>query len=292
MTRTFDLSTRAMLVNLNLRNWSGRKFDKAVTDEVDRLHGSHDAGRYTKILIAGPAIAAVKRAASAIRKEHYRLTLPWRDAGERILPAAAFNEYSAKMRKLEAEFAAAADEFCRDYAASLATAAARLNGLYNPADYPAPGAIRGLFGCDVKISPLPSGNDFRVALADEATRAIREAIEADTKASVDAAMREVWNRLYDGVKHMADRLGARPGKKGRRSPIFRDTIVENLRDLVAVLPKLNITGDKELARLRKEVEEKLCGDHPERLRRDAKLRKSKAKEAAAIADKMAGFMGG
>ncbi len=48
---TQSISDFAMLVSLNIRQWSGRKLDRAVTKEVDKSHGATDGGRYNKLLV-------------------------------------------------------------------------------------------------------------------------------------------------------------------------------------------------------------------------------------------------
>ena len=42
-----------------------------------------------------------------------------------------------------------------------------LNGLFNPADYPAPDKISGLFTMRVDVDPMPTAEDFRVALSED-----------------------------------------------------------------------------------------------------------------------------
>ena len=74
--------------------------------------------------------------------------------------------------------------------------------------------------------------------------------------------------------------------------IFRDTMIENTRELCALLPRLNFADDPNLEAMRQEVEQSLAGNHPDALRNDPDLRRDKAAEAKAIMDKMRAFMGG
>jgi hypothetical protein len=96
-------------------------------------------------------------------------------------------------------------------------------------------------------------------------------------------MKEVWDRLYERVKHMAEKL-ADP------KAIFRDTMVENTKELCALLPRLNFMDDPDLESLRQQVESSLL-KHPEALRNDPDLRRDTAAEAKQIMDKMSVFMG-
>ena len=70
----------------------------------------------------------------------------------------------------------------------------------------------------------------------------------------------------------------------------RDSVVTNLVKLVDVLPKLNVTGDPELERLAAQVRASLLVD-PQELRESESVRSETAKNATAIAQRMAAYMG-
>ena len=47
-----NLSDRALLVQLSISQWTARKFDKKVTNDVANTHGvASSAGRYNKALL-------------------------------------------------------------------------------------------------------------------------------------------------------------------------------------------------------------------------------------------------
>jgi hypothetical protein len=72
--------------------------------------------------------------------------------------------------------------------------------------------------------------------------------------------------------------------------VFRDTMVENTRELCALLPRLNFADDPNLEDLRQQVEGSLLL-HPDALRNNPVVRQDKAREAKDIMDKMSAFMG-
>jgi hypothetical protein len=156
-----------------------------------------------------------------------------------------------------------------------------LNGMYNDADYPSEDEIANKFKMDMAIFPVPA-TDFRVSIASEELTRIQQDVEARVKDAQQQAMKEVWTRLYDRVKNMAEKL-ADP------KAIFRDTLVDNLREQCDMLTRLNFTDDPNLEALRSEVEANLL-KHPDALRNDPDLRRDKAAEAKAIMDKMSSFM--
>ncbi len=138
---------------------------------------------------------------------------------------------------------------------------------------------------------MPDAGDFRVTLGDEEKERIKRQITAAVEASLQVASRELWQRLYEAVSHLAERLEAyKVTEEGVEHP-FRDSVVTNLVKLVDVLPNLNITGDPELERLAAQVRTSLIVD-PHELRKSESVRTETAKEATAIAARMAAYMTG
>lgn len=136
-----------------------------------------------------------------------------------------------------------------------------------------------------------TAGDFRVALGDEEKDRIKRQIAAAVEASLQVASRELWQRLYAAVSHLAERLQAyKVTEEGVEHP-FRDSVVTNLVKLADVLPKLNVTGDPELERLAAQVRASLLVD-PQELRKSEPLRTETAKTAAAIAHMMGAYMTG
>lgn len=287
------LSEKAMLSSLTIKAWSGRKLDRKVTHEVNTAHGAAaDAGRYNKALVSRDALAEIVTIGNAARNEHYRFTLPWLQDGSRILPAAAFNNYTAAMRKHSEDFDAAVVKFIAGYGDYVEDARKRLNGMFNAADYPTAHDIAARFAFQRSILPVPSGDDFRVSVADEQAAMIRADIEAKATEALQTAMQDVWARIADNVGHMATKLAEfEPGKPGERaSGIFRDSLVENVRDLASLLPSLNITNDPALIRVHDQITSKLCTHDAETLRDNGALREETAAAAAAIASSVADYM--
>lgn len=103
------------------------------------------------------------------------------------------------------------------------------------------------------------------------------------KEAEQAALKDVWNRLYERVKHIAEKL-ADP------KAIFRDSMVENAKEICALLPRLNFADDPNLEAMRQQVEASLL-KHPDALRNDPDLRRDTAAEAKKIMDAMGAFMG-
>ena len=287
-----SLSSRAMLCSLSISVWSARKHDPDASQEIAQRHGAQaDAGRYHKVLLPKAALAEIQKTVSDARQEHSFMTLPWDDNGYRVLPAAAYMDHTEKMRELSNRFTPAVEALAHEFGNLVEQAKARLGGLFRPEDYPAPDELRSKFSFETKVMPLPDAGDFRVTLGDEEKERIKRQITVAVDASLQVASRDLWQRLYEAVSHLAERLQAYQVTEDGVEHPFRDSVVTNLVKLVDILPKLNVTADLELERLATQVRASLLVD-PKELRKSESVRTETAKAAAAIARRMAGYMAG
>jgi len=279
------LRDNAMIVRLSISTWTARKFDKGVTAKVNSDYAvSESAGRYNKVLIAKEAIQEITRAVSAARTFHYVNTLPWDDGGGRILPSKNFLTYSKKMRELKELYEKAVRDFLANYDEYRNDSAVKLGKMFNPADYPGKKEIEHKFGFGTDIEPVPSAEDFRVDVSSSDSVKIKKELEARVKDRVVEATKDLYVRLNDVVGKFADKLAD-------KDAIFRDSLIENVVELVNLLPKLNVADDPDLDKLCKETQKKLCAMEPETLRNDPKVRTKATGDAQAILNKMSAYLG-
>jgi len=280
------LSDRALLVQLNISTWSANKLDKEISAETNAIKGvQQSAGRYHKSLLPMcDLLDDIKKKATLIRTKFYDNTLPWGVKGIQILPTANYLAFMTDFRKERAEYEQLVNRFVPEYPQLVVDAQRFLGAAYKPADYPEPHEIGDKFKMDMQVMPVPN-TDFRVNIADEELQRIHDEVEARVKQAAKGAMMDVWQRLYDKVKHLAEKLDD-------PKAIFRDSTVNHLVDLCEMLPRLNVMDDPNLEAMRQEVEAKLAGYNPDTLRADVKVRQTVATEANDIAAKMAAFMGG
>lgn len=279
-----NLSDRALLVQLNVSQWTARKYDRRTSVEVARNHGTTlDAGRYNKALLPmADLLENIHKKTNAVRTKYYANTLPWGIDGTQMLPTSNYLAFMAEYRKERDEWNSLVRLFVDNYDDLKDNARRVLGSLWDPTDYPARHEIGSKFHMDMAIYPVPS-SDFRVSIASAELTRIQQDVEKRVQESQQKAMTDLWQRIHDRVKHMAEKL-ADP------KAIFRDTLVENIREQCAMLTRLNFAEDPNLEALRQEVESKLI-HHPEALRNDPDLRRDTAAEAKAIMDKMSVFMG-
>lgn len=280
------IQTRAMLVRLSVSMWTARRYDKKVSDKAAQdFKAGDNAGRYNKMLVAQDAIAKIQKIVGEARDWHYTNTLPWQDDGQRILPAANYLKYTQAIAKFRSRFDEVTREFIDSYPSLVEDAKIRLGEMYNVADYPNLGTIAEKFAFDVVVSPIPSANDFRVNLNSSEIQRIQDDIEKRSNLALNAAVKDLWERVREKVAKMQERLSS-------ADAIFRNSLVDNMVEMVELLPRLNLTNDPELEIIRKEIESKLCSFNPQTLREDEVIRGQVAESAQEILDRMSGYCGG
>jgi hypothetical protein len=192
------------------------------------------------------------------------------------------------MRQREADWTPLVESFIAAWPGYVDDSRQRLNGLFNSADYPSTAELRRRFSFRWTVRPVPTAGDFRVELGAAEVDAIRQQITDGLNATVQAAMVDVWNRIKTVVSAMAERLRAYDPAKPGAAP-FRDSIVGNIRELLEVLPSLNLTNDPNVSRFADEMRA-LCAVDAQALRDNMFTREDVAARAEAMLDQMRQFV--
>jgi len=280
---TTGIHTSAMLIELNISTWTARKLDKRVSEEVDvNKQTKARAGNYNKNLLAGTEVldALVKYSANA-RAWHNRQTLPWSDSGMRLLPMASFFEYKNQLGILENNFNLLVDSFIKSYPDLVSAAAFTLGTMFNREEYPSADSIKGKFGFNYFFSPVPVSGDFRVDAGEAAIKELQMHYESEFDRRLQTAMQEAWDRLYDCLGHMKDRLT----DDGEKKKIFRDSLIDNANELVEALKHINITKDPKLEQARVELAQAIVGVEAKELRDNKTIRQDVLTQVDSILSK-------
>ena len=280
-----SLIDKALLVQLNISQWTARKYDKKASRKVaEEFHSYIDQGRYNKALLPmNGLLDRVHKKTTLIRTKFYTNTSPWGIEGTFMLSSKNYLSFTNEFRKEKGEWQYLVDDFLNNYDDLRQDAQRVLGQLYNEDDYPSQDMLARKFSMDLAIFPVPS-TDFRVAIGDEELAEIQKDVERRVVDAQNHAMQDLWDRLYKQVEHMTEKLSD-------PKAIFRDSMVENARELCSLLPRLNFTDDPNLENLRQQVEANIARHHPDALRNDPDLRQDTAAEAKAIMEKMKTFMG-
>jgi len=279
------LTERAMVMNLSISLWQGYRLDKEASRQVTASNGAaSDAARVNKHLVPKEYLAPVVTAANAVRTHFYDNTLPWRDNGDRLMTRKRYMAFIETHERLVGEFKEAVDRFLTiKYPSAVEQAEFRMGDLHNPNDYPSASELRYRFRINLDIDALTTSNDFRVQIDKEHVDKVKAAMEQAAEQRVQGAMQDVWKRLATTVGNFFERMDT-------PDAVFRDSTVNNLAELVELIPGLNVLDDPDIELVRRQIEQKLTGITAKDIRKDPALRTELAGEAKAIMDHMSGFM--
>lgn len=266
------IAEKAMLVNLSVQTWSTNIHDKDVSRDVAaRNHaGFPDAGKFMKRLLPMKAVKDITFYANQARKTHYHLTMPWDDAGHRVLPVTRFKEYKDTMDDLIDKRLDARNAFLKEYPAHISEARTNLGNLFNPDDYPDATALVSKISMEYHFSVVPDVNHFQAQLGFEETEAIRADIEEQINNRTSAAIADLYLRLQTMVNHCASKLDVDPLDPDAKQKKFRKNMVEDMQNILKVIPDLNIVQDQQLNDLCFEAMESLEGVSTDNLKKASK----------------------
>ena len=287
MTR-FNIDTCAMLVEVNVRQWTARKLDKTTTEEVliGKSAGSKGAARVNKNLLAGrPELETINQCVGSIRTYLYDVTLPWSDSGLRLLTTAKFMEFNQRMQEFEDKFNSLVDDFVHTYPTLITAQAMALGDMFNRNEYPTPDDIKHRFDFRVNYMPVPTSGDFRVDVGNDAQAELQNKLAKLADERIENAMGDIKTRLKDHLKRMSDRLTVDYTGHKAQPRMFHASLLETANELCSLAKDLNITGDKDLEEARIKLHEAVNGLDVDDLRKDLDTRQAVKKDVDNILSK-------
>jgi hypothetical protein len=279
--QTPSISSAAMLVELSISTWTGRKLDKRASTEVTtQNNAAKGVANVSKKLLGDCAeLDAVQKFTANARNVHYACTMPWSDTGLRLLPTKQYFKYHGEMTGLQNEFERIVKTFLDAYDWEIQNAQLKLGALFNADEYPTRASLESRFRFGMNYMPLPAAGDFRVDIDAEATAVLQTHYDNYYRTQLESAMADVWQRAHDAISKMSERLDY---SDSTNKKVFRDSLVENMRDIVNLLGVCNVTNDPTMDGARRRLDQALTGVTPDALREDAYLRAQTKREVDAV----------
>ncbi|MFH5806303.1 hypothetical protein [Alienimonas sp. DA493] len=240
------------------RTLSAEQKDEAASP-FDAESGSLSASK--KLLdTKHPALRAAAKVRHAAVSHWKSSSLPYPEAGVRLLPRTDLPAFERRMGDLQAELADAAAEVdrCRDELVSRARR--RLGDLFDPADYPP--SLAPLFGLSWDL-PAVEPPDYLRRLSPRLYRQECDRVRQRFEQAVQLAEQAFAQELAQLVEHLRERL---TGGENGGPRVFRDSAVENLTEFFARFRRLNVGGNAELDAVAAEAEGLMRGVDPADLR--------------------------
>jgi len=289
-----SISSSAVLIDLSISTWTGRKLDKRASNDITAQNGAaKGVANVSKKLLGDCAeLDAVQKFAANARNSHYSMTMPWSDLGMRLCPTKKYidaNGYERTMTELQTEFHRLVNVFLDAYSWEMQNAQLKLAGLFNPDEYPTRDALASKFKFRFVAIPLPDAGDWRLDIGNEAASVLRSGYEKFYGDQLKTAMSDVWGRAHDALSKMSERLDYADDTTKK---VFRDTLVSNVQEIVDLLDTMNITADPVMTEAHRRLDAAMQGITPDALRADAYLRattKRQVDEVKRIIDNLPGL---
>ena len=127
-----SISSSAMLVELSISTWTGRKLDKQASQVVTTTNNASSgvANVHKKLLGDCAELDMIQKFVGNVRNEHYAMTMPWSDTGIRLLPTAQYFKYHRVMTDFANSHKELITKFLNAYANRVADAQDKLGDLF------------------------------------------------------------------------------------------------------------------------------------------------------------------
>ena len=266
-----SISSAAMLVELSIGTWTGRKLDKKASQAVTSTNNADKgvANVSKKLLGDCAELDAVQKFVANSRNVHYACTMPWSDTGLRLLPTTQYFKYHEEMTHLQTEYKRLVEVFIDAYSWEIQNAQLKLGDLFNADEYPTADSLISKFRFKINYMPLPDAGDWRVSIGNETEDALRSQYEGYYAQQLQTAMGDVWRRAHDALTKMCERLDYADDNTRK---VFRDSLVSNVHDMIELLGACNVTGDPVMTAAQRDLDDAMRGITPDALREDAYLR--------------------
>ncbi len=280
--KTMDPTKRVIKSHLTVRCFGNKRRDKEATREInEEKNAKSEIGTVDRNILVKEAVEPVYREERRLRAAHERHTIPYRDGGRLVL-LSRFKEWYSEMEACKDAFYDEVDKLVANLPMWIDRTRDQAGSWWNPTLVPEADYLRKRFKVEHRWSSLTFG-DFDVLehLDDEYKAKVAEEIREQGRQDVEKAVGDVYRELLTRIKEMAKRVSPETSRIVRKP-------FEDFRDLVSMIPEMNLTGDPRLDNLYKEVVLEFGEIDPEEVKgTDDHARKRMSERLAEIHDKFA-----
>ena len=184
--------------------------------------------------ISHPAFKAVTAVRGRVVSYWKGISLPYPEAGIRLIRQDRIDEFASKMREFQEELAEAVENLDRHYHELKRAAQRRLGTLFNAGDYPE--SLRNMFAIEFdfpSVEPPAYLEQLNPGLYEQECQRVQSRFDEAVRLAEEAFTAE----LAKLVSHLTERLS---GQEDGKPKVFRDTAVENLTEFFQRFQQLNV----------------------------------------------------
>jgi hypothetical protein len=284
------LSDKVVLVKLTIRRAALTRRDAVLTANLQAQEKDNSLTVLTKLFKdKDSAINQIMSKYGEVYQYHKKHTLPYMDAGPRILPNDLYMEYTQEMKHRIAQVDNLLDTYMPMYDQLVLDDVMYRNsghaaGRANVSEYPNAEDFRLSMSAELRFQPMPDASHFLFDLSDEDVASFKRAEEE----AAQAANADTVQRMLKPIQALVTKLGEYQGLKGER---FHNSLVENVIDGCTLARKLAINPTPELLADIAELEDAVQGylKDVEMIKGSANKRVEAKKKLQDVASKMAMF---
>lgn len=269
----------AMLISLSFTFGKQGGEDKALTQELCDRHGSSNkAVKGTKLVICKEAFAPLKKLTGEWKDRLRRVTAAWDIPGVYLckpvnVPKAIAlrDEYTPLLNVQKASHLIERLDEWKELTK------AQTKGAFKEAEFPEKKALIRDVTWTMGVMPLPESEALRRIkdIDDTLMEELTKSHNARVQSGIREGMASAYTKLISPLQNMVKVLGT-------DKPKIFESLVENVRGIVAEIPGLNLTDDPQLAAFAKEAENLLSSLDADTLRDSPVIRQETAQKAADI----------
>ena len=243
--QTTKLSDKVVLVKLTMRRAALTKRDNFLTDKVQRQEGDASLTVLTKLFRnRDSVINQILSKYNEFYGYHKKQTLPYVDAGPRLLPNELYFDYTQEMRKRIADVDNLLDVYMPMYDQLVQDDvmyrnAGHMAGRANASEYPTAEQFRQATSVEMRFQPMPDARHFLFDLSEEDEASFKRAEDE----ALAAANADMVSRMLKPLAALVTKLSEYQGLKGER---FHNSLIDNVIDGCDTALKLAINPSQEL----------------------------------------------
>tara|TARA_R110002020_G_scaffold199424_7_gene400839 strand:- start:2826 stop:3734 length:909 start_codon:yes stop_codon:yes gene_type:complete len=254
MNSTISISSSARLVELGISVVTGSKLDRKASEKVNADNNSQDnVARVTKNIFAhSDVLPEIVKLAAEARQAHAKLSLPWNDSGQRLIPNAMIQDHMKAMGEYRSKFEAMVGDFQAELPSLREQAKVALGDLYNALDYPI--LIRDIdyyvarkFRFCLDYPPVPENGGFINGVLDDVKDELNDLHQDGFDRKLKMATQEAWDRMYKCLERLSRQLTDKEDGTPKR---LYESLLTEAEAICKNLKAFNLTNDPDMEKAR------------------------------------------
>ena len=284
------LADKVVLVKLTQRKAALTRRDKVLTNTVQAQYNDSSLTVLTKLFRDKNApVYKIMTKYNEVYAYHKQNTIPYVDAGPRMLPSTMYFEYMQEMKqrvavvdKLIAHWMPVYDDLVQADIMYRNTGLA--SGRANVDEYPSAEQFSQSMSNDIRMQPMPDASHFLFDISEEDLEAFRRSEQE----ALALANNDTVNRMLKPLVELTKKLNEFTGDKGQR---FHNSLVENVIDGCKTARKLALDPTPELLDQINELESMAVKylSNVEMIKASPTVRQDAKEKLKEMTDKMSAF---